>query len=160
MGLFCTPPPGPGSQPRAACHSRGQSSFQFHEECVWKRAFAMVGGGGGGSENMKKKKKRKDTTLYRFPGLFSTVPLPMPARDIKEDATGWGTCGAEEVQGLGERRAGWGGQSHLHFINICFHSASVRCTSPAQPGQDDGVVSLELHAEGTLCLVCGGVLNA
>ena len=52
-GAICTPPPGSSSQLRAACHSRGKASFQFHEECVCKWAFAM---GCWGSENIKKKK--------------------------------------------------------------------------------------------------------
>lgn len=71
-GAICTPPPGPGSQAGAACHSRGKASFQLQEECVWPWAFAMVGGGVRTLGEKKKKIKTPllDYSLYRFPSLF------------------------------------------------------------------------------------------
>lgn len=115
--LYSTP--GPGSQPKAACHSRGRASFQPQEECVWKCAFAMVG---RGMRTLGGKKKKKDTTfdcfLPRFPRLFSTVPFLMPGRNNQAESTGLGFCGVEEVQGLAERKRGWS-KSYLHLTGIC-----------------------------------------
>lgn len=114
---------------------------------------------GVGSESIKKKKKRHPLLTAFFivsQGFFPLCLFPCLQEILRKTQQG-GVRGAEEVQGLGERA---GDQSQLHFINICFHSASLRGASPARTGQDDGVVSQELRVEGTTCLVRGGVLNA
>lgn len=103
--LYSTP--GPGSQCRAACHSRGKASFQIQEECVWKWAFAAVGAGVRTLAG-RVKDTPCDYSLYRFPRLlFSTVHLLIPGRDIKEEI-GLGICGGGKEAG----RERWG-QSKL-----------------------------------------------
>lgn len=69
-----------------------------------------------------------DYFLHRVPGLlknfsFLTVPLLMPGREIKEEATGLGVCGAEEGRGLAERETG--GQRYLRPISTCFSLARL-----------------------------------
>lgn len=140
MGLFVLHPQALAANIGLPATAEARPASNFMRSVSGSGPSPWFGGWGVRASKKKKKTPPFDCFLYSFPGLFSTVPFPMPARDTKEDATGWGAGGRGGAGAWGEGGGSKSAPFHQHLFPFSKSSWRISCTD--RPGRRCGLTGV------------------